>query len=63
MLCVSRCPDREVLKLCMEFWRTWSHDIADTYGVGKVCGDCIGSVMMYWDDDDCDLNDSLELLY
>lgn len=31
LLFLSRCPDREVLKVCMGFWKGWAQDIYNTY--------------------------------
>ena len=31
LLFLSRCPDREVLKVCMGFWKGWAQDIYATF--------------------------------
>ena len=31
LLFLSRCPDHEVLKVCMGFWKGWAQDIYNTY--------------------------------
>lgn len=40
VLFLSRCPDREVLKVCMGFWKEWSHSIYQTYSKGAVLTIC-----------------------
>lgn len=31
VLFLSKCTDREIVKVCMDFWKVWAHDIYDTY--------------------------------
>ena len=44
ILFLTRCPDREVLKVCMDFWVVWARTISDRYkknavGAVWVCDD------------------------
>ena len=36
ILFVSRAPDREILKICMNFWREWSQFIYNQYHKQQV---------------------------
>ena len=36
VLFLSRCPDREVLKVCMKFWKEWCHSIYQAYSTTSV---------------------------
>lgn len=38
LLFLSRCPDHEVLKVCMGFWKGWAQDIYNTYKKVGVFG-------------------------
>ncbi|KNB42717.1 exportin-1 [Blastocystis sp. subtype 4] len=35
VLFLSRCPDREVLKVCMKFWKEWCHSIYQAYSTNS----------------------------